>query len=82
MPNPVSSHAVTEKMKTYCAMFGRPDEIMTGGGPQYTGNSRRVGASVTQLAQLTTQRATDLPKDVRRIKPIIRKTIRNVEDIP
>ena len=37
MPNPVSSHAVTEKMKTYCAMFGRPDEIMTDGGPQYSG---------------------------------------------
>ena len=37
MPNPVSSDAVTEKMKTYCAMFGRPDEIMIDGGPQYTG---------------------------------------------
>ena len=36
MPNPVSSHAVTEKMKAYCAMFGRPDEIMTDGGPQYS----------------------------------------------
>ena len=36
MPNPVSSHAVTEKMKAYCAMFGRPDAIMTDGGPQYS----------------------------------------------
>ena len=67
-PNPVSSHAVTDKMKTNCAMYGRPDEIMTDGGPQYTGNnsnnSRRIGASVTQLAHLTTQGATHLSKDM------------------
>ena len=36
MPNPVNSHSISEKMKTYCAMFGRPDEIMPDGGVRNT----------------------------------------------
>ena len=33
MPHPVSSQAVTQKIKMYCALFGRAEEIMSDNGP-------------------------------------------------
>ena len=86
MPNPVSSHAVIEKMKTYCAMFGRPDEIMTDGGQQYSG--KQFKEFTKNWAICHTMSSPHYPRSngfierhVRHIKPIIRKTIRNGEDI-
>ena len=32
-----SSKTITGIIKTYCAMFGRPDEIISDNGPQYSG---------------------------------------------
>ena len=86
MPNPVSSHAVTEKMKTYCAMFGRPDEIMTDGGPQYSGKqfkefTKNWGICHTMSSPHYPRSNGFIERHVRHIKPIIRKTIRNGEDI-
>ena len=60
MPNPVSSHAVTEKVKTYCAMFGRPDEIMTDGGPQYSGKQFHE-----EIGHLSHNELTSLPEEQR-----------------
>ena len=34
-----SSKTITGIIKTYCAMFGRPDEIMSDNGSQYSGES-------------------------------------------
>ena len=86
MPNPVSSHAVTEKMKTYCAMFGRPDEIMTDGGPQYSGKqfkefTKNWGICHTMNSPHYPRSNGFIERHVRHVKPIIRKTIRNGEDI-
>ena len=86
MPNPVSSHAVTEKMKTYCAMFGRPDEIMTDGGPHYSGKqfkefTKNWGICHTMSSPHYPRSNGFIERHVRHIKPIIRKTIRNGEDI-
>ena len=86
MPNPVSSHAVTEKMKTYCAMFGRPDEIMTDGGPQYSGKqfkefTKNWGICHTMSSPHYPRSNGFIERHVRHVKPIIRKTIRNGEDI-
>ena len=86
IPNPVSSHAITEKMKTYCAMFGRPDEIMTDGGPQYTGKQFKEFTKNWVICHTTSSphypRSNGfIERHVRHIKPIIRKTIRNGEDI-
>ena len=86
IPNPVSSHAITEKMKTYCAMFGRPDEIMTDGGPQYTGKqfkefTKNWGICHTTCSPHYPRSNGFIERHVRHIKPIIRKTIRNGEDI-
>ena len=86
MPNPVSSHAVTEKMKTYCAMFGRPDEIMTDGGPQYSGKqfkefTKNWGICHTMSSPHYPRSNGFIERNVRHVKPIIRKTIRNGEDI-
>ena len=39
MKAPVTSHAVAEKIKHYCSLFGRPDEFMSDNGPQYTGQA-------------------------------------------
>ena len=39
MPTPVSSQAITAKIKAYCALFGRPDVIISDNGPQYTGEA-------------------------------------------
>ena len=86
MPNPVSSHAVNEKMKTYCAMFGRPDEIMTDGGPQYSGKqfkefTKNWGICHTMSSPHYPRSNGFIERHVRHVKPIIRKTIRNGEDI-
>ena len=86
MPNPVSSHAVTEKMKTYCAMFGRPDEIMTDGGPQYSGKqfkefTKNWGICHTMSSPHYPRSNGFIERHVRHVKPIIQKTIRNGEDI-
>ena len=35
----MSSQAVTAKIRAYCAQFGRPDEIMSDNGTQYTGEA-------------------------------------------
>ena len=86
MPNPVSSHAVTETMKTYCAMFGRPDEIMTDGGPQYSGKqfkefTKNWGICHTMSSPHYPRSNGFIERHARHVKPIIRKTIRNGEDI-
>ena len=39
MTVPITSHAVAERLSRYCAMFGRPDQILTDNGPQYTGQA-------------------------------------------
>ena len=70
MPNPVSSHAVTEKTKTYCAMFGRPDEITTDGDPQYSGNRKTIQRIHEELGHLSHNELTSLPEEQR----IYRKT--------
>ena len=39
MTVPITSHAVAEKLSHYCAMFGRPGQILTDSGLQYTGQA-------------------------------------------
>jgi transposase InsO family protein len=36
---PVTSNKVTQKIKFYCGLFGKPTEIMSDGGTQYTGQA-------------------------------------------
>ena len=86
MPNPVSSHAVTEKMKSYCAIFGRPDEIMTDSGPQYSGKqfkefTKNWGICHTMSSPHYPRSNGFIEIHVRHVKPIIRKTTRNGEDV-
>ena len=79
MSNPVSSHAVTEKMKTYCAMFGRPDDIMTDGGPQYSGKQFKEFTKCWGICHTTS--SPHYPMSNGFIERHVRHTIRNGEDI-
>ena len=39
LSSPVSSKQITEKIKSYCSMFGKPSVILSDNGPQYTGEA-------------------------------------------
>ena len=39
MSEPVTSKKVTDKIKFYCSLFGKPTEIMSDGGSHYTGQA-------------------------------------------
>ena len=83
---PVTSQAVTDRLKAYCALFGRPDEIMTVNGPQYSGQPFKKFVDSWGINHVTSSphyaRSNGfIERSVRHIKPIIKKTIRNREDV-
>lgn len=86
MPTPVSSHAVTQKMQSYMSLFGRPDEILTDNGPQYTGQAFKVFVGKWGIKHTTS--SPHYPKSngfierhVRHIKDIVTKTQQNKDDL-
>ena len=53
MRAPVTSQAVAEKIKQYCALFGKPEEIMTDNGPQYTGKQFQLFLKSWDIKHIT-----------------------------
>ena len=80
IPNPVSSHAITEKMKMYCALLGRPDEIMTDNGPQYSRKpfkdpTKKWGITHTTSSPHYAWSNGFIERHMRHMKSIIKKTL-------
>ena len=53
MPVPITSRSVAEKLSQYCAMFGRPDKILTDNGPQYTGQAFKTFTETWGITHVT-----------------------------
>ncbi|XP_014670832.1 PREDICTED: uncharacterized protein K02A2.6-like [Priapulus caudatus] len=86
MPTPVSSQAVANKIKAYCALFGRPDELMTDNGPQYTGQAFTHFVKSWSIKHVTSsphypQSNGFIERHIRHVKPIIKKTLECGEDL-
>ncbi len=86
MRTPVTSHAVTDRLKLYCALFGRPDEIMTDNEPPYSGQPFKWFVDALGIKHVTSsphyaQSNGFIEKRVRNLKPIVKKALRNGSDI-
>ena len=86
IPVPVSSQAVTAKIRAYCAQFGRPDEIMSDNGTQYTGEAFQKFIQEWYIEHVTSSprypRSNGfIERHVKHIKPLIKKTKKQKEDI-
>jgi hypothetical protein len=86
MPTVVSSQAVVKKIKMYCALFGRPDEIMTDNGPQYAAETLQTFTKEWGIVHITSSphyaRSNGfIERHVRHVKPIIRKALKQGDDI-
>ena len=86
MPTPVSSQAITVKIKAYCAQFGRPDVIISDNGPQYTGEAfkrftREWNINHTTSSPRYPQSNGFIERQVKYLKPLIRKAMKCKEDI-
>jgi hypothetical protein len=86
MPTVVSSQAVVKKIKMYCALFGRPDEIMTDNGPQYAAETFKTFTKEWGIVHITSSphyaRSNGfIERHVRHVKPIIRKGLKQGDDI-
>ena len=86
MPTPVSSHAVTQKMQSFMSLFGRPEEILTDNGPQYTGQAFQRMINDWGIRHTTS--SPHYPKGngfverhVRHIKSIVKKTQKIKDDL-
>ena len=86
IPDPVSSHDITEKMTMYCALLGRPDEIMTDNGPQYSGKpfndfAKKWGITHTTSSHHYVRSNGFIERHVRHMKPTIKNTLKHGEDV-
>ena len=53
MPVPITSRSVADKLSQYCAMFGRPDQILTDNGPHYTGQAFKTFTETWGITHVT-----------------------------
>lgn len=86
MPVSATSQVVANKIKHYCALFGRPEEIMTDNGPQYAGEAFRRFVNSWGIKHVTSSphyaRSNGfIERHVRHVKPIIKKAMKNGDDI-
>ena len=86
MPSPVTSKAVADKIKGYTSLFGRPDEIMTDNGPQYTGQAFQNFIASWDIKHITSsphyaKSNGFIERHVRHIKSILTKCIKSKSDI-
>ena len=50
---PITSRSVADKLSQYCSMFGRPDQISTDNGPQYTGQAFKTFTETWGITHVT-----------------------------
>lgn len=86
MGSSVTSLAVMRKIRDYCALFGKPEEIMTDNGPQYTGPSFKEFVSSWDIKHVTSSphypRSNGfIERHVRHIKSVVKKCLLQKSDI-
>ena len=85
-PSMPSSSQVANTIKGYCALFGKPDEIMTDNGPQYTGEAFRRFTTQWEIKHVTSsphypQSNGFIERHVKHIKSLFKKAIKAKEDL-
>lgn len=86
LPVPASSRAVTERLKFYVSLFGRPDEIMTDNGPQYAGQAFQKFVHDWSIEHVTSapryaQSNGFIERHVRTVKAVVKKCLDEGEDV-
>lgn len=85
MRSPVTSEAVTEKIKQYCSLFGKPEDIMTDNGPQYTGKQFQLFMKSWDIKHTTSSpnyaRSNGfIKRHMKHVKCTIKKCIKDTKD--
>lgn len=86
LPSPATSKTVADKMKTYTAIFGRPEEIMTDNGPHYAGQAFKNFAEEWNIKHITSsphypQSNGFIERHVRTIKAAVKKCMEGKQDV-
>ena len=86
IPSPTSSEAVANKLRHYCALFGKPQKIYSDNGPQYTGQSFREFCNKWGIEHITSSPTHSrsngfIERQIGYVKPLLEKSIRNSQDI-
>lgn len=86
MPTTVTSTAVANNIKKYISLFGRPDEIMTDNGPQYTGQAFKQLLADWNIKHVTSSphyaRSNGfIERHVRHIKSVVKKCTQQGDDL-
>ena len=81
-----SSTAITHAMKSVCAIFGRPDEIMSDNGPGYVGSAIREFTESWGIDHVTSSpwypRSNGYAeRSVQHIKTLVKKALHSGQDI-
>ena len=67
MAEAITSRNVADQLNQYCSMFGRPNQMLTDNGPQYTIQAFKTGGLRMRRAPLATQEETVLWRGMRDI---------------
>ena len=83
---PVTSKAVTHVIEDTCGLFGRPDEIRTDNGPQYSAEHFQKFCQEWEINHITSsphypQSNGFIERQVRWVKKVIKKCIKQHENI-
>ena len=86
MKTPTTSDDVTNKIKSYCSLFGKPSIIFSDNGPHYSGNAFQRFTKDWGIQHITSsptysQSNGFIERQIGHIKPLLQKCIRNNEDI-
>ena len=81
-----SSTAITHAMKSVCAIFGRPDEIMSDNGPGYVGSAIREFTESWGIDHVTSSprypRSNGYAeRSVQHVKTLVKKALHSGQDI-
>jgi len=82
----LSSQAVTEKFRHYCAIFGKPQCVYSDNGPQYTGPAFKEFCNNWGIKHITSSPTHSrsngfIERQVGHVKPLLEKSIRDKQDL-
>ena len=85
LSTPASSKQIADRMRLYMSLFGRPEEVMTDNGPQYTGQAFKRLLHDWSVRHITSSphypRSNGfIERHVRTIKATVKKCLEDGED--
>ena len=86
LSSPISSASVTKVMAEMCGIFGRPNEIRSDNGPQYSGEAFKSFCRDWEIKHTTSSPHYSksngfIERQIRWIKPMIKKCLKNNQSI-